>query len=258
VYAHKLPSESELTAHYAGYPAMEDLSELTLRRFAELLDRFAPFRRTGRLLDVGCGDGHFLEAARQRGWEPYGSEYGEAPRERARQRGLDVRPAPFDAAPEELGSFDVVTSIEVIEHVAEPREELARMRALLRPGGCLYLTTPNFGSLSRRIAGARWRAIEYPEHLNLFTRRSLDSLLTRMGLSKTDLRTTGVSPADIRAGLRRRRPGRPPVGGSGGRDERLRSQVARSAALDRGVDAANSVLSRFGLGDTIKALYRLP
>ena len=60
------------------------LSALTARRYAELLQRLEPLRRTNRILDVGCGDGHFLAAARERGWNVYGSEYGEGPRGRAR------------------------------------------------------------------------------------------------------------------------------------------------------------------------------
>src|SRR3954452_364817 len=100
------------------------------------------------------------------------------------------------------------------------------MMNLLRPGGALYLTTPNFNSLSRRVVGPRWRAIEYPEHLNLFTPRTLDGLLTRAGLTKADLRTTGISPADIRAGLRPAKATDGPSGDSGSRDAQLRSQVA--------------------------------
>jgi len=257
VYASKLPSSTELSDYYESYPAMGDVSELTVRRFHELLDRLEPFRRTGRLLDVGCGDGHFLVTARERGWAVFGSEYGQAPRERAQQLGLDVRTAPFPAAPDEVGSFDVVTAIEVIEHVADPRDEVRRVRPLLRPGGTLYLTTPNFNSLSRRIAGPRWRSIEYPEHLNLFTPRTLDRLLAGHGLRNVDTRTTGISPTDIWAGLRPARGGQSDTDDSSTVDSQVRSRVAGSARLDRAVQLVNAVLSRFGLGDTIKALYEI-
>ena len=258
VYARRLPSSTELREYYASYPANSELSELTVRRFGELLDRLEPFRQTGRLLDVGCGDGHFLIAARERGWTTYGSEYGEAPRRRAQERGLDVRPAPFPPAPDEVASFDVVAAIEVIEHVADPRDELARVSALLRRGGCLYLTTPNFNSLSRRITGPRWRSIEYPEHLTLFTSDTLDRLLAGAGLSKVEMRTTGISPADIWAGLKRAPAQQFRTGGSARVDSQLRAGVARSPMLERAVDFANAALARSGLGDTIKALYQLP
>jgi hypothetical protein len=156
-----------------------------------------------------------------------------------------------------VGSFDVVSAIEVIEHVADPRDEVTRVRALLRPGGCLYLTTPNFNSLSRRVTGPRWRSIEYPEHLNLFTSRTLGRLLAADGLCKLEVQTTGISPADLWAGVRPlRRQTETDAGTS--MDFQVRARVARSPRFERAVQLVNAALSRFGLGDTIKALYQRP
>jgi SAM-dependent methyltransferase len=135
VFADELPSAHELREHYASYPATDEVSALTAQRYRELLEEFEPFRETGRLLDIGCGDGHFLAAVREHEWTLYGSEYGEAPRARARARGLDVRPAPFVPAADEVGGFDVVTAFEVLEHVVTPLEEAERISALLRAGG---------------------------------------------------------------------------------------------------------------------------
>ena len=194
----------------------------------------------------------------EHGWAPYGSELGEGPRRRALEQGLDVRPAPFPASDDEVGSFDVVISIEVIEHVPDPREEVAAVGTLLRPGGCAYLTTPNFNSLTRRAIGVRWRVIEYPEHLNYFTPGTLDRLLAGSGLSRVELKTTGISPRDISAGLRPRGDSAGRTDGSGDVDARIREQLTRSPLLERSVRLANAALSRSGLGDTIKALYRLP
>lgn len=260
VYARRLPSATQLGAYYASYPESTDVSELTARRYSELLDRLEPFRETGRFLDVGCGDGHLLVAALEHGWTPYGSELGEGALGRSQQQGFDVRPAPFPAAADEVATFDVVVATEVIEHVAEPRDEVIAIRGLLRPGGCFYLTTPNFNSLSRRLIGARWRIIEYPEHLNYFTPATLDRLLGDSGFSKVDMRTTGISPGDISAGLKRTRDSRPSADGCGSRDvdTRVRAQMARSPMLERSIRLANAALSRSGLGDTIKALYQLP
>ena len=134
------------------------------------------------------------------------------------------------------------------------------MRMLLRPGGCAYLTTPNFNSLTRRTIGARWRVIEYPEHLNYFTPSTLDRLLAGSGLTKVELKTTGISPRDISAALRRAGDGAGSTNGSSPQDvdARIRGQIARSPLLERTVRLVNAALSRSGLGDTIKALYRLP
>ena len=256
VFAAELPSPAELAEHYRDYPAAGSLPELTARRYREVLALFEPCRQTGRLLDVGCGDGHFLAVARELGWEVYGSEYGAAPRKRAQELGLDVREAPFPAAADEWESFDVVTAFEVIEHVVAPREELGHITRVLRPGGCVYLTTPNFVSLSRRLAGPRWRAIGYPEHLNMFTPKTLHRLLADARLIRLSLKTTGISPSDIWAGVR---PVSPQIsaGETGPRvDERVRAGVASSPILDRAVRVANVTLATLGVGDTIKALYR--
>ena len=136
---------------------------------------------------------------------------------------------------------------------------------LLRRGGCLYLTTPNFDSLSRRIMGPNWRAIEYPEHLNLFTARSLDRLLVSAGLSRVEVHTTGLSPTDISAGLGAARAKPSGTGGAAGghgraasADCRVRARVASSPVLERAIHVVNAALSWLRLGDTIKALYRLP
>jgi 2-polyprenyl-3-methyl-5-hydroxy-6-metoxy-1,4-benzoquinol methylase len=255
VFTGALPSPAELSEHYARYPAAGPLSTLTVRRYHELVSRLERFRQTSRLLDIGCGDGHFLVVAREHGWSVYGSEYGDGPRRRAQSNGLDVRTAPFSAGPDELASFDVVTAIEVIEHVAAPLDEMKRVTALLRPGGCLYLTTPNFASLSRRLTGAKWRAIECPEHLTLFTPRTLDYLLTSAGLERMTLTTTGISPSDLRAGLRSTRP-EPSRRASGScLDQRLRARAESSRMAELTLHGINLVLSRLGVGDTIKALY---
>jgi SAM-dependent methyltransferase len=255
VFASDLPSGEELHEHYADYPACGQLSPLTSKRYGEVLDRLEAFRDTGRLLDVGCGDGHFLVAARDRGWIVCGSEYGDGPRRRAQALGLDVRSAPFSAVDGERASFDVVTAIEVLEHFSSPLEEVARIFALLRGGGCLYLTTPNFNSLSRRLLGPRWRAVDYPEHLNLFTPRTLEAFLTRAGFQRLFIRTTGISPSDLAAGIKsigkqQSFDASPPAF-----DDQVRAALNESTLLEHAARIANVALSALRIGDTIKAIY---
>lgn len=235
VFAGELPSEDDLVEHYAEYPAAGEVPSLTVRRYVELLTRLNRFRRTTRLLDVGCGDGHFLLVAKEQGWRVFGSEYGTGPLARCRELGLDVRPAPFAARDDELGSFDVVTAIEVLEHVTAPREEAERVHSLLRRGGALYLTTPNFNALTRRLLRSRWRVIEYPEHLNLFTPQTLHRLLSSVGFRRLSLTTTGISPSDIQAGLRSARTKSDSCAESGparDMDQALRSRMNSSATMD--------------------------
>ena len=96
------------------------------------------------------------------------------------------------------GSFDVVTSFEVIEHVMDPGDELRRMHQVLRPGGLLYLTTPNYRCVGHWMAGADWSVVNYPEHLSLFTPRTMKRLLRQRNFAPLRIRTTGIDLMRIR------------------------------------------------------------
>ena len=102
------------------------LSLHTLKRFAH----------SGRLLDVGCATGYFLNAARL-DFETQGIELSEWAAKYARERlRLDVVTAGLDDAPFATEHFDVVALNDVIEHFTDPKAALLRIHALLRPGGC--------------------------------------------------------------------------------------------------------------------------
>ena len=187
------PTENELLLYYGKYPAVKDISQITIRRYDELLDKFERYREQGTLLEVGCGGGHFLARALLRGWKVRGTEYGTIPIEACRARGIDVFEGPLDIAAHPAEGVDIVCSFEVIEHVAYPNKELDKMISILRPGGLLYLTTPNFNCLARRIAPETWNVANYPEHLNYFTTTTLGGLLESKEMRKEWAQTTGVS-----------------------------------------------------------------
>ena len=251
VFAGRDPSEEELARNYGEYSREDADSPLTRQRYRELLDRFEPYRRTGRILDMGCGIGYFLEEAERRGWEAHGSEFEPRAVEIVRGKGLRCLQAPLEAGSLEPGGFDVITAFEVVEHLREPRAEAATIAAALRPGGLFYCTTPNFGSLSRRLLRARWRVIAYPEHLTYFTPSTLRSWLARSGFAAVRLQTTGISPADLRRGLAADPgPGR-------GSDEQLRNRLEGSRALRTAKRAANAALAAARAGDTIKGWFEL-
>src|SRR5437764_554107 len=75
VFCEKIPSEKELTDHYKSYGRNDYLSPITIKRYHELLDEFEKFRKTNKILDIGSGIGYFLEVAKSRGWEVFGTEY---------------------------------------------------------------------------------------------------------------------------------------------------------------------------------------
>lgn len=251
VFADRFPSDAELDEHYGGYPRTKCSSEITLRRYDELLDGFETYRRLGRLLDVGCGVGDFLLAARARGWDVHGVELEQRARELCAERGLAVSEAPLQPQQFEPASFDLVTSFEVLEHMVFPRTELRSITAVLRPGGLLYLTTPNFASLTRRLLGPRYSVISFPEHLGYFQPGTLDRVLRAAGLACVEMRTTGFSVGQVRDAMR---PGAASERKSV--DESLRAAIEHRRSLALAKRAVNRALSGLSLGDTLKASYR--
>lgn len=257
-FAGRRPSDIELDSHYGAYGDWPD-SEITRRRYRALLERFEPYRSSGRIFDMGCGPGYFLEEAALRGWSPFGSNVGERSLAICREKGLEVISAPVapEAFPE--GHFDVVTAFEVVEHLRDPMQEAQTLARLLRPGGLLFCTTPNFGSLSRRLLGAGWRVIDYPEHLVYFTAVTLSGWLRRAGFRRIETTTTGISPSSllgaIPAPLRRPAVRGQTAGPELNIDQRIRVAAESRRTLKAVKRVANRSLTLTGTGDTLSGWF---
>ena len=142
--------------------------------------------RHGRLLDIGFGSGAFLDAAHAIGWEVTGIDTDSTVVSNALKRGLNVYQGGLETLAGQSNTFDVITLSHVIEHVHEPIAVLEACHRLLKPGGNLWLETPNINSLGRKRFRNNWRGLETPRHLVIFNRRSLHTALNRIGF--TDVR----------------------------------------------------------------------
>ncbi len=189
----------------------------------------------GRLLEVGAFDGLFLEAGRQAGWEVAGTEIDAAAAADAERRGIAMHIGALDTAPFDQGQFDAIALRDVIEHLADPCADLARLAAWLRPGGALYVWTPNFDSLTRRVYGQHWGAVVFPWHFSYFTAHTLDAMLAATGFGVVSLasRNLLLRRADPYLALSGQAP--PPSGPTARRAERWLARAANPAfaALDR-------------------------
>jgi SAM-dependent methyltransferase len=138
----------------------------------------------GRLLDVGSGSGAFVAQMQRLGWRAEGLEPDPDAVAVAREAGLSIMQGTVDDLDGEAldGVFDAVTLSHVIEHLHDPEEAVRRLATLLRPGGLLWIATPNLRSLGHRHFGRDWLALDPPRHLVLFTRSALEGLLRRHGL----------------------------------------------------------------------------
>ncbi len=138
--------------------------------------------RSGRLLEVGCATGGFLEIARK-AFEVQGLDVSEFAANEARRKGLDVSCGTLlDSATLDLDPpCDVIALFDTIEHLPEPAATLERAQARLSPGGTLVLSTGDAESPLARITGKRWRLMTPPQHLWFFGKKSLTTLLERLG-----------------------------------------------------------------------------
>jgi SAM-dependent methyltransferase len=177
-------------AYYRGLGAdplvnyMDEIEhpETTIRRFEwrgiwRVVSGIVKTDATTRWLDFGCGVGGLVEFLRNQGVEQaIGFDQGWSLNQ-LRQRGVP------HLTPEELerqrGTFDVVTAIEVLEHVSDPVTELARMHELLRPGGLLFLTTGNAEPYHDRLSN--WRYVVPDVHVSFFEPETLALALDKAG-----------------------------------------------------------------------------
>jgi len=153
--------------------------------------RYLKAGKKGRLLDVGCGNGLFLDQMRHFGWEVTGVEPDGGAVSVAREKfGLVVFHGSLKEAKFPDGRFDAITMNHVIEHVLDPIGLLKECRRVLRPGGKLVAVTPNIKSRGRRMFGDAWLHWDPPRHLSLFSSQALRASAERAGLVIQELRTT--------------------------------------------------------------------
>lgn len=149
--------------------------------FSESLRHVQKFVPSGRLLDVGCHIGTFLELAERGGFEVTGIEPSRWGAERARERlrGTIHRGVIEDVALHD-GAFDAITMWDVIEHLPDPASTVRAIYSTLKPGGIFAVTTMDVDALFPRLAGKRWPWY-MQMHLVYFSKRTLGELLRRQG-----------------------------------------------------------------------------
>ncbi|MEO7989455.1 MAG: class I SAM-dependent methyltransferase [Chryseolinea sp.] len=252
VFCQRKPSVDELKAHYALYPRANAISEITLKRYDALLDTFEPYRKTNNIIDVGCGDGFFLEVAKKRKWNVFGTEFTQEAIDLCQQKGIQMTVSPLN--PKHYGSefFDVITSFEVIEHINTPLDELKSFSAILRKGGIVYVTTPNFNSISRNILKEKWNIIEYPEHLSYYTASTLTYLFQKNNFKRSEISTTGISISRLRASSSSKNS----APSSTNVDELLRQKTEDKFIFKVMKTSINTMLNITRKGDAMKALFQ--
>jgi len=173
--------ESELLEEYrlVEDPIYEAERDSRYFTFRHVLRALGPGE--GRsLLDVGAYCGYFLDVAREGGFSPEGLELSEWAADRARSLGFGVHGETLAERAASGTRYDTITMWDVIEHMADPRAELASVFELLPPGGTFSLSTVDVGSLVARGMGRRWPWL-MEMHLHYFDRSTIARLLRDVG-----------------------------------------------------------------------------
>lgn len=244
---------SRTSHHQSDSKIAWDYSELKDRHFYRpILDRIARHAPNRVLLDVGCSNGAFINAASKHGWQACGIDLETGSVEIARSRGLVVHNAKLADQAYPNGAFGAVTLWQMIEHVDDPHAIISEAHRILNRQGVLALSTPNVNSVGWRLLGPNWHAVEPEVHMHLFSPSSLDRLLSSHGFRKISLRTADIKPQTVRGVLKRKQGGGGPQRfaefASEAGDRKLR-------LMFRGLALANAVLSPLGLGEDIYAYY---
>lgn len=139
--------------------------------------------KSGKLLDVGCGAGFFVKAAKDAGFDAMGIELSRHMAKFGRESlGVSITQGTLDSVDLPSGSFDVVTFWDVLEHVPDPTDSLQRAHRLLKPGGCLLINYPDYASIGAKLLGRAWWFL-IDVHIYYFTPATLAKLLRKCGFT---------------------------------------------------------------------------
>lgn len=195
VYVSDPPTNEELGRFYSfansyqqEFTTDQGARDAFLERGRLYLSFLSRHTKPGRLLDVGCSAGFFLQVGRSQGWDVKGLEYSEDTAQLGRSLyNLDIQIGELTTCDIEDGAFDALTLWDVIEHVPDPLEVMVQAHRLLASKGLVAISTPNidgiFPKLSYTVAKTikHWPHPEPPAHLTQFSTKTLSSLVENAG-----------------------------------------------------------------------------
>lgn len=194
-------------------------------------------------LDIGCGLGFMLACSKEAGWNPEGVELSPFAAKFATESvGVPVRSGLLQDLAYPSQSFDVITLMDVIEHIPSPLPFLNECRRILHPRGVMLMVTPNFGGVGMRIRKGNAYGMWPDEHVVYLSPGGARVLLKRAGFSRVQVNTRDIYPDNLASFLGRKS------------DPSLRASFAASGTKSNLRGLANSFLSVIPLGDKLVVL----
>jgi 2-polyprenyl-3-methyl-5-hydroxy-6-metoxy-1,4-benzoquinol methylase len=178
LFTQDYPDEKEISGYYESeeYISHSDTNAGLLNKLYHLIRQFMLIRkrgiiekatglRTGSLLDIGSGTGHFAAMMKKAGWNVKAIEINEKARlSSSKAFGLDVY-APSEMTGFEKESLNCVTLWHVLEHLHNPEDYISKIHSLLKPGGICLVALPNCSSYDAKFYRRFWAAFDVPRHL---------------------------------------------------------------------------------------------
>jgi len=154
--------------------------ELTFSKALRHIERFTKGKK-GRIYDIGTAGGSFLNAAKKRGWDVYGSEPNKWLCKWGKENyGITIWQGDIFSHRFEKNFFDVVTLWDVLEHVPDPSKNLEEINRILKPGGILVVNYPDISSWISKLMGKKWIFL-LSVHLFYFNRKTIKKMLNKNG-----------------------------------------------------------------------------
>lgn len=144
--------------------------------------RFLRHIEGGKLLDVGCGSGDFVEFLRSYRWDVQGIEPDEQSAHICASRGIKTIHSDAESAVLPTDYFDAITLHHSLEHMRNPAAVITRLVPALKSGGSIVVVTPNAAGFPAQHFGRYWRSLDPPRHTAISTPRALDIMMKRAGL----------------------------------------------------------------------------
>ena len=186
------PQPAEMGKHYGpNYDRfIGRAGDSSDQRWRSRRETIRSYKSGGKLLDLGCSSGSFLETLKDQPWQLFGVEMSpKAAAQAIARSGANVFVGDILDATFEPASFDVITCFDVLEHVYEPRKVMAKVCQWLKPNGIFYTLVPNIECGEARLYKSYWYALELPRHLSHFCPASLKYLADSVGLQVAYLKT---------------------------------------------------------------------
>jgi 2-polyprenyl-3-methyl-5-hydroxy-6-metoxy-1,4-benzoquinol methylase len=139
------------------------------------------FKKSGDILDFGCGTGEFLYTLQKSGWKTTGVEPSNTAREKAKESTQHTIAKNLDEISNQ--SFDVITAWHVLEHVPDLTDTLHKLKAMIRKNGMIIIAVPNYESYDGLVYKNHWAGYDVPRHLWHFSKKSMNQLLANQGFT---------------------------------------------------------------------------